>query len=86
MAKPHKISINETSKETSFCSAKADFFAGEELTKIYVILAISKNKISSTNIVYSTQHKGTSTVHHSAPHCLLSVVFRKYKYKDLRSH
>lgn len=69
MAKPHIVNINEEmSKETSFCSPKADFFA-EELTKIYSILAISKNKVSSTNTVYGTQHKGTNTVSHSAPHC-----------------
>lgn len=53
MAKPHIININEEmSKEASFCSSKADFFA-EELTEIYTILAVSKNKMSSTNIVYS---------------------------------
>lgn len=68
MAKPHIININEEmSKEASFCSSKADFFA-EELTEIYTTLAVSKNKISSTDIVHSTRHRGTNTAHHAAPH------------------
>ena len=66
MAKPHIKNTNEEmGKDASFCSSKADFFA-EELTETYIILAISKNKVSPTNIVYSTQHKGTEqciTVH-----------------------
>lgn len=85
MAKPHVINTNEEmNKEASFCSSKADFFA-EELTEIY-ILAISKNKVSPTNIVYSTQHKGTKqcvTVTSLSP-CLISFILRSINKSILR--